>query len=167
MFVILRFNEPHGLVFACALFYNKLTMHDTSAVPMGRVQIITCRYTIYICSCNFQVVLLCVIFSSSLAFKSIPKMDGPPLRCHDPSMASLCDMQVALMASVQSVLAVQSERTKSLVDLIIKVDKVIDLIKKKESAETSKDEPTIKREPERDLFPEEKSGKESKKMKFG
>lgn len=65
-------------------------------------------------------------------------MDGPPLRCHDPSMASLCDMQVALMASVQSVLAVQSEHTKSLVDLIIKVDKVIDLIKKKESAETSK-----------------------------
>lgn len=93
-------------------------------------------------------------------------MDGPPLRCHDPSMASLCDMQVALMASVQSVLAVQSEHTKSLVDLIIKVEKVIDLIKQKtsiESAETAKDEPTIKREPERDLFPEEKMAKRTRK----
>lgn len=105
------------------------------------------------------------MLSSSVAYKSIPKMDGPPLRCHDPSMASLCDMQVALMASVQSVLAVQAEHTKSLVDLI-KVDKVIDLIKKEtsiESAETLKDEPSIKREPERDVFPTERKAKRARK----
>ncbi len=93
-------------------------------------------------------------------------MDGPPLRCHDPSMASLCDMQVALMAEVQSVLAIQAEHTKSLVELIIKVDKVIELIKKEtsmESAETLKGEPTIKREPERYLFPPERTAKRARK----
>lgn len=162
MFVILRFSE---LVFACALFYNKLTMtHLRSQWAAYKSLHVDIQYILV--AAIFKLFLFASFFQARLHLKIDPKDGWPSSSMPRPSMASLCDMQVALMPSVQSVLAVQSEHTKSLVDLIIKVDKVIDLIKQKtsiESAETSKDEPTIKREPERDLFPEEKMAKRARK----